>query len=417
MAFVLVSYTFLSVDKTHRHYMNTCIVISVVMISLGFLVPLATKPDQCYNTITPNDMYSSRTCGVSGTFILFGGLSAVTWICLRSIGLHLQICWQVVLGSSFMWGTLIVGWVIPASGLALALVFSGVSFRFGDTCHINHNNSLADFWIPLLVLAGITLIVQFVTISYCIKVYVLYLGARSTTRGVLGLPLYGNSIRGTLSPIEAYRRIRPVIYLQWRGFTVVLIIIAEVVFFSIIFVFLDNVETRLLHDPLQAEAWLICLIEYGRKEPCTPLGQELVVNEATVVAVLVLLSLNGIWCLLLLGHFSMFTGWYELAKGIREHASFEVFRDGAGTDNFENPGAYEMPANVRNGAKTPEPAFTQISSPTPVTSKTGRVTPDYFGRKARYNPPSHSTISPQTPSTIARNWNLNQASAIPKSKF
>ena len=216
----------------------------------------------------------------------------MTWICLRSIGLHLQICWQVVFRSSFMWGILILGWSIPAIGVALALVFSGVSFRFGDTCHINHNNSLADFWGPLLVLSGITLIIQFVTIGYCTKVYLLYLGARSITRGSIGQPIHDDSMRGALSPSEAYRRIRPVIYLQWRGFTVVLIIIAEVVFFSIIFVFLDNVETRLLRDPLQAESWLICLIEYGRKEPCIPLGQKLAVSEATVVAVLVLLSVR-----------------------------------------------------------------------------------------------------------------------------
>jgi hypothetical protein len=238
-------------------------------------------------------MHSSRTCGVSGSFILFGGLSAVTWICLRSIALHLQICWRVVLGSSFMWGTLVVGWGIPAIGLALALVFSGVSFRFGDTCHINHNNSLADFWIPLLVLTGITLIIQFATIGYCTKVYVLYLGHRSITRESSGLPSYSNSIRGKLTPSQAYRRIRPLIELQWRGFMVVLIIIVEVVFFAVIFVFLDDVETRLLQDPTQAESWLICLIDNGIKEPCIHLGQELVVNEATVVAVLVLLSVRA----------------------------------------------------------------------------------------------------------------------------
>ena len=113
----------------------------------------------------------------------------------------------------------------------------------------------------------------------------------------------------------------------------------------------------------------------------------------------------------------MFTGWYKLAKGIREHASIEVFSDGAGTNNFENPGAYEMPANVRNGVKAPEPAFTQVSSLTLVASKTGRVTPDYFGREARYNPPSHSTTSPQIPSTVTRNWDLRLTSAIPQSKF
>lgn len=35
------------------------------------------------------------------------------------------------------------GWGIPLVGIVLALVFSGVSFRFGVTCHINHPNSLA----------------------------------------------------------------------------------------------------------------------------------------------------------------------------------------------------------------------------------------------------------------------------------
>lgn len=191
-----------------------------------------------------------------------------------------------------MWATLVVGWSIPAIALALALVFSGVSFRFGDTCHINHNNSLADFWVPLLVLSGITLIVQFATIVYCTKVYVLYLGDRSMTRAGSGLPSYNVSTRGTLTPSQTYRQIRPVIELQWRGFMVVLIIIAEVVFFAIIFVFLDDVETRLLRDPAQAESWLICLIKNGSKEPCIGLAQELVVNEATVVTVLVLLSVR-----------------------------------------------------------------------------------------------------------------------------
>ena len=66
------------------------------------------------------------------------------------------------------------------TGLSVSPVFSGVSFRFGDTCHINHKNSMADFWIPLLVFAGITVVVQFATFGYCIKVYLQSLADDST---------------------------------------------------------------------------------------------------------------------------------------------------------------------------------------------------------------------------------------------
>lgn len=215
------------------------------------------------------------------------------WVFLRAIALHLQICWQVVLGKTFMWGSLASGWGIPAIALTFALVFSGVSFRFGDTCHINHKNSLADFWIPLLIFAAVTVIVQFATFGYCIKVYLASLTDNSSTTNSSGLPSYTNSIRGTISPRQAYRRVRRVLELQWRGIAIVLIIVADVIFFAVIFVFLDDVETNLIKDPSKGVEWLTCLLsEKGEKKPCLHFADDIVVNEATVMAVLILLSVR-----------------------------------------------------------------------------------------------------------------------------
>jgi hypothetical protein len=215
----------------------------------------------------------------------------VMWVFLRALALHLQICWQVVIGNTFMWGALAAGWGIPAIVLVVSLVFSGVSFRFGDTCHINHDNSLADFWIPLLIFAGITVVIQFSTFGYCIKVYLASLADDSATTESSGLPSYTNSIRGTISPRQAYRRVRRVIELQWRGIAIVLIIIADVIFFSVIFVFMDNTESNLQKDPTKAQSWLLCLIESkGDKNKCLDFAASLRINIATVMAVLVLLS-------------------------------------------------------------------------------------------------------------------------------
>jgi hypothetical protein len=260
---------------------------------LGFVIPLGANPDQCYNAITPNDMNSSRTCAVSGAFLLAGGWCAVMWVFLRAVALHLQICWEIVLGKTFMWGALVTGWGIPAIALTISLVFSGVSFRFGATCHINHKNSLADFWIPLLVFAAVTVIIQFATFGYCIKVYLASLANDSTTTNSSGLPSYTNSLRGTISPRQAYRRVRRVIELQWRGIAIVLLIITDVVFFAVVFVFMDDLEANILKNPTKAETWLACLVEnQGQKNPCLQFAGRLRVNEATVTAVLLLLSVS-----------------------------------------------------------------------------------------------------------------------------
>lgn len=391
--------------------------MATALMSLGFIVPLAAKPQQCYNGITPNDMHSNTTCAISGAFLIAGGWCGVMWVFLRAVALHLQICWQMVIGKTFMWGALATGWGVPAIGLTVALVFSGVSFRFGDTCHINHRNSLATLWIPLLAFAGITVIVQFATFGYCIKVYLASLADDSTTTNSSGLQSYNNSVRATVSPRQALRRVRRVLELQWRGIAIVLLIIADVVFFSIVFVFMDNMEVNIAKNPLKAENWLECLVVTGGdKNKCLSYASSLITNEATVMSVLILLSLNGIWSLCLLGRFSMFTGWYDLVKGKVKPNNEFVSADVRVFVN-KDPSAYEMLGRERdvslsNGGKTPEPFVSSNPvtplSPTQPKRGSGRETPDYFGREARYKSPARSFSNPKPPGSTqqpeARPW-------------
>ena len=153
---------------------------------------------------------------------------------------------------------------------------------------------MSDFWIPLLTFAGITLIIQFATFGYCIKVYLASLSDDATTTNSSGLPSYAPSSRATVSPRQAYRRVRRVIELQWRGISVVLVIIADVIFFAVVFVYMDDIETNISREPAKARAWLLCLIgSKGDKNKCLAQAKPLVINEATVMAVLVLLSVSS----------------------------------------------------------------------------------------------------------------------------
>ena len=212
---------------------------------------------------------------------------------LRSLSLHLQICWKVVPGPKLFWGALVVGLGVPILVAALALSITGVSYRFGDACHINHENALQDYWGPLLAFAAVSTVLQFITLGYCIRVYLRSLFEdAATSDNASGLPTYNASVR-TVTAKQAFLRVKKVIALQWRGILIVLIIIANVVFLAIIFISMDNSIEATKGDLSKAKLWLACLIlNKGDKNQCLDKVGYLVKNEATVMAALIFLSVR-----------------------------------------------------------------------------------------------------------------------------
>lgn len=126
----------------------------------------------------------------------------------------------------------------------------------------------------------------------------------SSTTNSSALPSYSNSVV-TLSPRQAYRRVQRVVELQWRGIAIVLIIIIDVIFFAVVFVVMDNnqikaTSVQLVTVPPTPESeesksvqWLKCLMTNdGDKTNCLDISANLIMNQATITAVLVLLSVS-----------------------------------------------------------------------------------------------------------------------------
>jgi len=83
---------------------------------------------------------------------------------------------------------------------------------------------------------------------------------------------------------------------------------------------------------------------------------------------------------------------------------------------FKDPGTYEMLGRERDNGKTPEPLVSQPISPlSPAAAKSGRETPDYFGREARYKSPSRSFSSPKPPQghSHSNTWDSTTSHAPP----
>lgn len=98
-------------------------------------------------------------------YILGGFLANNKLVFLRTLSLHLQICWQAVPGRRFFLAAQAAGWSVPVVFLAVALSVTGVSFRFGESCHINSKNGLETFWGPLLAVAAASIVTQAITFA------------------------------------------------------------------------------------------------------------------------------------------------------------------------------------------------------------------------------------------------------------
>jgi hypothetical protein len=281
------------------------------------------------------------------------------------------------------------------------LVHTGVSFRFGEICHINVTNSLYDYWIPIMIFAAAALFLQVSTMIYCTHIYVRSLFDKSTsTTGSSNLPSYNASVR-TVTARQAYRRVRRVLQLQWRGVALVSIIIANVIFFAVVFINLDNAVAPTAANVKQATPWLMCLATTGGdREGCREYAAVIGPNEATVLAVVILLSLVGFWNFILFARPSMFAGWMDLFRRSARRRNEFVSAD-ANNRFVDNKGFEMLTASVKTDTYMRSPSPTEMTgdrSPSPVFDRV------HLGQDARYIRPSMSFSGPRPPSSTAREW-------------
>jgi hypothetical protein len=137
--------------------------------------------------------------------------------------------------------------------------------------------------------------------------------------------------------------------------------------------------------------------------------------------------MNGFWLLLLLGRWTMVTGWRDMFTSAPNRNKREFVSVDARLDDLKkDTRSYEMLS--RDTGKTMDdsvtPSVVTPISPTharsPVGSpishdymnmpnNDGRRTPDYFGNTARYHTPARSFSSPRPPQTVT--WDARETYA------
>jgi hypothetical protein len=311
--FLLLSYLVLPVAATRRSFLNIALLAGIMIMELGFIVPLAQKPNRCFDAVTPNDMNSSTSCAATGGLVVFGGMLTVCWIVVRSVFMHLQICWDIVPGRVAIIAANVAAWSVTIALTAAVLAKVGVSYRFGGYCHVNVG-STSTYWGWMIGFGGVALLLQAATFIYCAKVYL--------TAAMHGRQPASGSNTGTLSVKSAsskrqawtaVRRLKQVLLLQWRSLAIVALAIFFIAFVCIIFIFqVDAYTMSAFANPNKVIPWVLCILQQRDTDKCLPLIQKLILPQA--MAVLYVIAFVGIEAFVLLFKPDIFAAWWRFLK-------------------------------------------------------------------------------------------------------
>ncbi|GIZ46075.1 hypothetical protein CKM354_000921400 [Cercospora kikuchii] len=311
-SFLLLSNAVLPAAITRRSYLNIVILIGILILELGFIVPLARQPEQCFDPVTPNGQGSDLTCAFSGAFLAFGLLFYVVWILIRSLFMHVQVCWNRTPDKISYIAANVAAFSITISLTTATLAHTGVSYRFGGYCHINVR-SLATYWGWLFGFGGTACVLQIATMIYCIKVYMSSAWNKRNDPSTKSASIVSSS--RTQSARAKARRVRQVLLLQWRSITLAFLAVFTTAFVCVVFMIYDNELTIEAFDNVdKLIPWLLCLIETQEKEQCLQLTSPFIISENLAVATLFILSFVGIEAFFLLCRWEIFGAWWSLIR-------------------------------------------------------------------------------------------------------
>jgi hypothetical protein len=206
----------------------------------------------------------------------------------RSIALHLSVCWEIKPGQMYKCASLTLIFVGSSALVAVVLSVSGVEYTFGRISYITPGIDRATFWGPLLAISAASLLLQFITVTYC-AILTLRPWFNYQRLRISGYTPSRDEER-VLGAQRTASRVRKIVQLQWRNSLITVVILVYVCFLAGVLM-----QLRPFHDYPKSDrvAWFECLgSSKGTRDSCLSLAAPLGPGEPVIIAVLSMLVVS-----------------------------------------------------------------------------------------------------------------------------
>lgn len=266
------------------------------------------------------------------------------------------------------WPIQVLGWGVPALFLGLTMGITGVSFRLGDVCLPNQENSYVTYMGWLMGFACLAGLLQAVTTAYCAWIYlrdVLRGGGGPSTNRSMGYTGGGRKAsaetdtigtQGTRAKVT-WNRMKRVIRSQWRSIGLCVLLVLTTTYYGGIFTEQARLVKKInngTHDDRVVE-WATCLVLNGL-DPNKCRGIPSIIRERAFLASFTMSGLLGMLCSLLLFRKSMLEGWAYIFRHGKlppreDDGAFIIAR--SETQQLNGTASAEKSPVVEQFAKTP----------------------------------------------------------------
>ncbi|KAJ5762839.1 hypothetical protein N7533_001520 [Penicillium manginii] len=172
--------------------------------------------------------------------------------------------------------------------VAVVLSVSGVEYTFGRISYITPGIDRATFWGPLLAISAASLLLQFITVTYC-AILTLRPWFNYQRLRISGYTPSRDEER-VLGAQRTASRVRKIVQLQWRNSLITVVILVYVCFLAGVLM-----QLRPFHDYPKSDrvAWFECLgSSKGTRDSCLSLAAPLGPGEPVIIAVLSMLVVS-----------------------------------------------------------------------------------------------------------------------------
>ncbi|KAI9303693.1 hypothetical protein BJ944DRAFT_182983 [Cunninghamella echinulata] len=311
--FIMFSYFVLPDKRRHPSLLILNFSIAIFLFSMvGFFSVGDPKKLQCADAINVSDQSNNTLCAVQGAILIFGSLATATWCCALIVNLHLHTVWS----SNFFTHRYIllnvICWGIPAVIMGVALGLKEIRYEFANLCLINLEQIFNLFFYPLAAIICPSFLLHFGTFLYIAKIAV-----REGIESDMSQSLSNASVGRTQKAIR-HKHVIQAVHIQWRALLLAIVACVTVIFYWIFYFTQINKMKSITSDTSVVNKWLTCMITPGNdQDSCVGYVSPYLPPFGLMVAAEALVSVIGIWLLLIFAKRSIFIEWNDLIYNIR----------------------------------------------------------------------------------------------------
>ncbi|ORX54543.1 hypothetical protein DM01DRAFT_1407379 [Hesseltinella vesiculosa] len=312
--FIVVSYLVLPDKRRHPSLLILHMSIAIFIFSFVAFFPLGDpRRIQCHDAVTVSTQENNVLCAAQGSLLIFGSLGTVCWCAALIINLHLHTVWNYNFFHRRYWLLYIICWGIPAAFMGVCLGLKQVEFVFTNLCLVSLDQIFNFFFYPMAAIVVPSFVIHIFTFLYIARI-----AFREGIESDMSQS-FSNASVGRTQRFARHKHVIQAVHIQWRALLLAIISCVTVLFYWVFYFTQLRRVTTMVNDSSVVNNWIGCMInpQSANQDSCVSIIADYVPPFGFMIAAEALVSVIGIWLVIIFAKRSLFIEWNDLIYNVR----------------------------------------------------------------------------------------------------